>query len=45
MKDAVPSFQSLLCSSDGNLSNSPKIVAIHLVFTFHILRNSSSNVH
>ena len=34
MMDAVPSFQALLCSSDGKLSNDAKIAAIYLVFTF-----------
>ena len=40
MIGAVPSFQALLCSSGGKLSNSAKIAAIYLVFTIRILRNS-----
>ena len=40
MMGAVPSFQAHLCSLDGKLSNGAKIVAIYLVFTIRILRNS-----
>ena len=38
MKGAVPSFQA--CSCSCKLSNGAKIATIHLVFTFHILRNN-----